>query len=58
MIPQNYLNMIAKNPNAKRIMDAIQHNNGNLQNAFYELAKEKGVTPEEILGKVFPTNQK
>ena len=58
MNAQDYFTqMISKNPNSQRIMQAIQNNNGNFQNAFYELAKEKGVTPEEFMKKMFP-NQK
>ena len=56
---QDYITqMISKNPNASRIFQAIQNNNGNFQNAFYELAKEKGVTPEQFLSKVFPNGMK
>ena len=48
--PQALLNqMITNNPNAKQVMDLINQAGGDPQKAFYQLAKQKGVNPDDIL---------
>lgn len=48
--PQLFLQqMIQKNPQLKDIMNYINENGGNPKKAFYEMAKAKGVNPDEIL---------
>lgn len=41
--------MLKNNPNAKEINDYINKHNGDVQKAFYEAAKDKGVNPNDIL---------
>ena len=41
--------MIKSNPAMKQAMDYIQANGGNPKDAFYKLAQEKGVDPDEFL---------
>ena len=41
--------MASQNPQFKQAMDYISENGGDPQNAFYKLAKEKGVDPETII---------
>lgn len=38
-----------KNPQIKQTMNMIQQAGGNPRDAFYALAKEKGVNPDDIL---------
>jgi len=48
--PQAMLNTMAKNnPQVKQVMDYVNSNGGNAQQAFYSLAKQHGVNPNEIL---------
>ena len=48
--PQVMLNqMMASNPKMKEVMDFVNQNGGDPKRAFYALAKQKGVDPEEIL---------
>lgn len=48
--PQAMLQMmIQKNPQLKSVMDYINQHGGNPQQAFYAMAKEKGVDPNEII---------
>ena len=48
--PQALLNqMITNNPNAKQVMDLINQAGGDPQKAFYQLAQQKGVNPDDIL---------
>ena len=42
--------MVSNNPNLKMAVDALKKCNGNPQLAFYELAKQKGADPSQILG--------
>lgn len=42
-------NMISQNPQMKQAMDYVNANGGDAQQAFYALAKEKGIDPEQIL---------
>lgn len=51
--PQAYLQqMLSQNPKSKEIMGAIQNNNGNLEKAYYELAKKMGQDPNVILNQL------
>ena len=43
------MQMAQNNPNMKQALDYINANGGNPKDAFYKLAKEKGVDPEAIL---------
>lgn len=48
--PQAVLNqMITNNPNLKQVMDYIQQSGGDPQKAFYSLAEQKGINPQDIL---------
>lgn len=48
--PQALLqNMIQQNPQMKNVMDIIQQNGGDPKTAFYNLANQRGVNPDEIL---------
>ena len=47
---QNPQNLIANfNPQMKQVMQYIQENGGDPKAAFYKMAKEKGIDPEQIL---------
>lgn len=41
--------MVRSNPAMKQAMDYINANGGDAEQAFYRLADEKGVDPQEIL---------
>ena len=41
--------MIQSNPQVQNVMNIIRQNGGDPKTAFYNLANEKGVNPEEIL---------
>lgn len=41
--------LFEQNPQMKYVFDVIQKNGGDPQSAFYAVAKEKGINPEEIL---------
>ena len=41
--------LISRNPQIKQVLDAIQKSGNNPKDAFYALAKEKGVNPDDIL---------
>lgn len=43
------MQMAQKNPNMKQAIDYINANGGDPKEAFYKLAKEKGVDPDSIL---------
>ena len=48
--PQMLFNqMLSQNPQMKQVMDYVNQNGGNAKDAFYKMAKEKGVNPEDIL---------
>ena len=48
--PQMMLNQLAsQNPQVKQALDYVQQNGGDAKAAFYKLANERGVDPEEIL---------
>lgn len=38
------------NPQVKGVMDLVQQYGGDPRTAFYELAKQKGIDPNQILG--------
>jgi hypothetical protein len=42
-------NFVKSNPQMKQALDYINQNGGNAEQAFYSLAKEKGVNPDYIL---------
>lgn len=42
-------NLMQSNPNMKQVIDYVNANGGNPKDAFYKLAKEKGVDPDSIL---------
>lgn len=42
-------NMMMQNPQMKQVMDFINQNGGNAKSAFYKLADQRGVDPNEIL---------
>lgn len=41
--------LMEKNPNMKQAIDYVNANGGNPKEAFYKLAKERGVDPDSIL---------
>ena len=41
--------VVLQNPQMKQVLDYVNQNGGNPQQAFYTLAKEKGVDPESII---------
>ena len=43
---------INNNPQIKQVMDYIRQNGNDPKQAFYNLAKEKGVDPNEVLKQV------
>ena len=48
--PQALLqNMIQSNPQVRQVMQFVQQNGGDAKAAFYKLAQEKGVNPDQIL---------
>ena len=48
--PQLMLNqIITNNPQMKQIMDIINQSGGDPKKAFYSVAEQKGVDPQEIL---------
>ena len=48
--PSAMLNqLIMNNPNMKQVMDMVQQAGGDPQKAFYALAQQKGVDPQQIL---------
>lgn len=51
--PQMMLNqMIGQNPQIKQVMDYVNANGGDPKTAFYRLAEEKGVNPDDILNQL------
>lgn len=44
------LNMLAQNnPQLRQVMDVVQKSGGDPQKAFYALAKQMGINPQQIL---------
>ena len=51
--PQMMLNqMMGQNPQIKQVMDYVNANGGDPKTAFYRLAEEKGVNPDDILNQL------
>lgn len=51
--PQMMLNqMLGNNPAYKQVMNYVNENGGDAQVAFYKMAQEKGVDPNEILNQL------
>lgn len=51
--PQDTLNrMMQNNPMMKQAMDYVNANGGDAKAAFYKLASEKGIDPNEILSQL------
>ena len=42
-------NLMQNNPGMKQAIDYVNANGGNPKDAFYKLAKERGVDPDSIL---------
>lgn len=42
-------NMAQTNPQLKQVMDVVNTSGGDPKKAFYKMAKEKGVNPEQVL---------
>lgn len=48
--PQALLtSMISQNPQMQQVMSYVNQNGGDAKQAFYKLAQEKGVNPDDIL---------
>ena len=48
--PQMMLNqMLTRNPQYKQVMNYIQQSGGDAKTAFYKMAREKGVDPDDII---------
>ena len=54
LLPKNQTiqQMVLNNPNYKQVMDYVKTHGGNPKEAFYQLAKEKGVDPQMILNQI------
>lgn len=46
---QMLMNMVQQNPQVKQTLDMISNSNKSPKDLFYELAKQKGVDPNQIL---------
>lgn len=44
--------MMGQNPQIKQVMDYVNANGGDPQAAFYKLAEEKGVNPDDVLNQL------
>lgn len=44
--------IMANNPQYKQVMDYVKANGGDAKAAFYKMAEEKGVNPEDILNQL------
>ena len=42
-------NIVNQNPNLKNILNLAGSNGANLQQVFYNMAKQKGVNPEDVI---------
>ena len=48
--PQAMLSQMAQNnPQVQQVMNIVNQNGGDPQRAFYQLAQQKGIDPNEIL---------
>ena len=51
--PQNIMDqMLRNNPNYSKALELIRQNGGDAQKAFYNLANQYGVDPNEILKQI------
>ena len=51
--PQMMLNqMMSQNPQLKQVMDYVHANGGDPKQAFYKMAQEKGINPDDILNQL------
>ena len=51
--PQMMLNqMVGQNPQFKQVMDYVNANGGDPKAAFYKMAQERGVNPDDILSQL------
>ena len=50
--PDMLKQMLSTNPTLKQVMDYVNANGGDAQSAFYKMAKEKGIDPEEVLSQL------
>lgn len=50
--PDMLKQMLSTNPKLKQVMDYVNANGGDAQSAFYKMAKEKGIDPEEVLSQL------
>ena len=41
--------MVQNNPNYKQVMEYVNRNGGDPRKAFYQMAQEKGINPNDIL---------
>lgn len=46
---QTMENILFNNPNFQQVMSFINQNGGDAKSAFYNLAAQKGVNPEDVL---------
>lgn len=44
--------MMGNNPQMAQVMQIVQQNGGDAKAAFYKMAEQKGVNPEEIISQV------
>ena len=42
-------NMMTQNPQMRQVMDLVNQNGGDAKKVFYDMAKQKGVNPDDIL---------
>ena len=42
-------NMMTQNPQMRQVMDLVNQNGGDVKKVFYDMAKQKGVNPDDIL---------
>ena len=48
--PQAMMQMMAQqNPKMQQAMNFIQQNGGNAKSAFYKLAEQQGINPDDVL---------
>lgn len=49
--PQAMMNqMIQSNPQMRNVMNFVNQNGGDAKKAFYALAQQRGINPDDILG--------
>ena len=51
--PQALLNqMMSNNPQYKQVMELVNQNGGDAKKAFYNICKEKGINPDDIINQL------